>query len=281
MLVYSILINYILFMSLKILLTNSSLKKKRRYNQMIIGIVFILFLFFSQLNNNIKNYFCIYLIIVETRLIWTTIKTSFIKPRKIFYKDFQNKKEEFFLIDFSLKKTLGMLFLYFTIDLLFIYKNFIPFNELITIKIILFNPILEGISLSIFASCVFLIMQQINTFKNNFLIYQKLMHSLKNIFHIINDLEFTEYLVTSEMHKINLKKCNFYRTDFLKKQLDYLDNSKTFYLNRLDQSNIKLIISEINKDDANNIDISERILSLLDSMNDLKKNPIKYIISNY
>lgn len=281
MLVYSILINYILFMILKIFLTSSSLKKKRRYNQIIRGVLFILFLFFSQLNNSIKNYFCIYLIIIEIRLIYTTIKTSIIKPRKIFYKDFQNKKEEFFLIDFSLRKTLGMLFLYFAIDLLFIYKNFIPFNGLITIKNILFNPIFEGISLSIFASCVFLIMQQINTFKNNFLIYQKLMYSLKNIFQIINNLDFTEYLLVDEMHKINLKKCNFHKTDFLKKQLDYLDNFKEFYISRLDQTHINLIISEINKDVIDNISISERILSLLESMNDLKKHPIKYIIDNY
>lgn len=268
-------------MILKILLTSSSLKKKRRYNQMIRGVVFILFLFFSQLNNSIKNYFCIYLIIIEIRLIYTTIKTSIIEPRKIFYKDFQNKKEEFFLIDFSLRKTLVMLFLYFAIDLLFIYKNFIPFNELITIKNVLFNPIFEGISLSIFASCVFLIMQQINTFKNNFLIYQNLMYSLKNVFHIINNLDITEYLLVDEMHKINLKKCNFYKTDFLKKQLDYLDNSKQFYISRLDQTHVNLIISEINKDVIDNIGVSERILSLLESMNDLKKHPIKYIIDNY
>lgn len=282
MFVYSILINYILFMSLKIALTSSVLKKTIYIFQMLRGTIVIPFLFFFELSNIIKNYFCLYLLLWISLFICSIIYTSFIKPKEKFYEGINIKKEEYFTIMFSLRKTLVALSIYFMIALLFKYDNFIPFKILNKVKFILFNPILEGISLGIFASCMFLIMQQINTFKNNFLVYQKLMYSLKNIFRIINNLNITEYLLISEMSNIDIKKCDFYKSKFLKEELEYLDNFKNFYLNSLDQEKVNSIIENLNSENnSDNVDASEKILSLLESMRYQKKYPIKYIIDNY
>lgn len=262
--------------------THLSLKKYFYY--MLRGTIILPFIFFFKLDNTLKNYFCIYLLIWMMLFIIDILNITFIESKEIFYKDIKEKKEEFLTITFSLRKTFAILFLYFMISLLFRYKGFKAFETLLSIKFIFFNPIIEGISLSIFASCIFLVIQQINYFKNNFIVYQNLMYSLKGIFCTINNLNILEYLLIDDMHNIALKKCNFIRVDLLNKDLDYLNNSKTFYLSRLDHCSIDSIIqsfSQKNFDNFDNVYISEEILSLLDNMKSLKKHPIKYIIDNY
>lgn len=281
MIVYLLLIVYILFMILKILLSNSTRKKKKRLVQMIRGIILIVFIFFAQLNNTMKNNFFIWLIFIEFTFIYTTIKSIIIDTKVEFNKDIKERKEEFFSPSFSLRKTFGILLLYFMIDFILKFQEFTPYGVLKNITILLFNPIVEGVCLSVFASCIFLVIQSINTLKNNFLAYQRIMYSLKNIFYIINNLELAEHLLLSEMHNINIVNCNFYKSDYLVEQVNYLENFKDFFINRLDRNDINLIIRDINQNEVDNIDISKKILSILDNMNALKKYPIKYIIDNY
>lgn len=281
MIVYLLLIVYILFMILKILLSNSTRKKKKRLVQMIRGIILIVFIFFAQLNNTMKNNFFIWLIFIEFTFIYTTIKSIIIDTKVEFNKDIKERKEEFFSPSFSLRKTFGILLLYFMIDFILKFQEFTPYGVLKNITILLFNPIVEGVCLSVFASCIFLVIQSINTLKNNFLAYQRIMYSLKNIFYIINNLELAEQLLLSEMHNINIVNCNFYKSDYLVEQVNYLENFKDFFINRLDRNDINLIIRDINQNEVDNIDISKKILSILDNMNALKKYPIKYIIDNY
>lgn len=257
------------------------LSLKKYFYSVLRATIVLPFIFFFKLDNALKNYFCIYLLIWMMLFILSILNSIFIKSKEKFYKDIKEKTEEYLTIEFSLRKTFAILFLYFMINLLFRYKDFKAFETLLSIEFIFFNPIIEGISLSIFASCIFLVIQQINYFKNNFIVYQNLMYSLKGIFCTINNLNHLEYLSIDDMHNIALKKCNFIRNDLLNKDLDYLNNSKIFYLNRLDHCHIDSIIQSFSYKNFDNVYVSKKILLLLDNMNNLKKYPIKYIIDNY
>lgn len=281
MLIYSLLINYILVMILKIILADSNLKKKKYWNQILRGSIIVPIFFFYKLNNNFKNYYCIYLLIWMTLFIVSVLQSIFIEHKQKFYEDIEERREEYLTLSFSLRKTFVILFLYFMIALLFRYDGFEEFGILEDVNFIFFNPILEGISLSIFASCFFLVMQQISIFKNNFLIYQKLMYSLKNIFLIINNMNVDRRLLLSEMHDIQLKRCDFNRSEYLDCQLNYLKDFEDFYTNSIDKNNINFIIESINSKMPDNIEISVEILKILDNMSSQKKHPIKYIIDNY
>ena len=168
------------------------LSLKKYFYYVLRATIVLPFIFFFKLDNALKNYFCIYLLIWMMLFILSILNSIFIKSKEKFYKDIKEKTEEYLTIEFSLRKTFAILFLYFMINLLFRYKDFKAFETLLSIEFIFFNPIIEGISLSIFASCIFLVIQQINYFKNNFIVYQNLMYSLKGIFCTINNLNYLE-----------------------------------------------------------------------------------------
>lgn len=196
-----------------------------------------LFFGFNFLNNNVKTLFCIILIFMELILILETFNKYFLNL-KHFYIEEDNGTEEYFSLTFSLRNTFAILFIYFAID--YLIKNY-PLNLffLSFMKRFLFNFILEGILLSILASAIFIVIQQLIIYRNNSIIYQNLSYALKGFYKIINNIPYSKQIKIKEIplqtlqsykfknetfsHKTLLKK-------FLKEDLDFVIKNKIFFL---------------------------------------------------
>lgn len=185
---YSLFINYILFMFLKISFSNTTRKKSHYIKLLFRGILLLLFLGFNFLNDHIKKFYCVILILMELILILEAIHKYFLNLKN-FYIEENDGTEEYFSLTFSLRNTFCILYLYFAID--YLIKNYTSNLFFLSfMKRFLFNFILEGLLLSILASAVFIVMQQLIIYRNNFIIYQGLSYALKGFHKIINNIPY-------------------------------------------------------------------------------------------
>lgn len=294
---YSLFINYILFMFLKISFSNTTRKKRHYIKLLFRGILLLLFLGFNFLNDHIKNFYCVILILMELILILEAIHKYFLNLKN-FYIEENDGTEEYFSLTFSLRNTFCILYLYFVID--YLIKNYTSNLFFLSfMKRFLFNFILEGLLLSILASAVFIVMQQLIVYRNNFIIYQGLSYALKGFYKITNNIPYDKQLKIKEIPLQTLHPYKFKHetsshkvllTKFLKEDLDYVIKNKNFFISRFSKleleeviKKISVIISEEEYDDdlENNIILSNQIYKILEDLRNLKKNPIKYILNNY
>lgn len=294
---YSLFINYILIMIFKIFISNTSTKRKHYIKLFSRGILLFLFFGFYFLNNYFKDFYCIFLLALEAAIIFDFIR-EYLLQLKIFYIEESIGKEEYFSFSFSLRNLFCILYMYFLIDILI--KSYVSNSFFLSfVKKTFFNFILEGLLLSLLSSIVFVLMQQFINYKNNFIIYQNLSYSLKSIYAIINNFDYKFQIKTKEIPSYNLQ---FYTLknenipyqkivkDFLKKELNYIIENKSFFINRFSKLELEEIIKKTNAiistneyDDTieNNIILSKKIYIILEDLRKLKKNPIKYILNNY
>lgn len=294
---YSLFMNYTLFTFFKISFSNNSRKKIHSINLLFRGILLVLFFGFYFLNTTFKDIYCALLIILESIFILDVIYKYFLNL-KLFYIEESNGTEEYFSFSFSLRSLFCILYLYFAIDYLIkSYTSNLAFLSFM--KNFLFNFVLEGLFLSILASVVFVVIQQLINYKNNFIVYQNLSYALKSSYKIINNIDYQCRIKTKEIPLYNLQ---FYTIknepstlqillkDYLKKELDYIVENKNFFISRFSKLELEQIIITINiiisneqynNQLENNIILSNQIYKVLEDLRTLKKNPIKYILNNY
>ncbi len=294
---YSLFMNYTLFTFFKISFSNNSRKKIHSIKLLFRGILLVLFFGFYFLNTTFKDIYCALLIILESIFILDVIYKYFLNL-KLFYIEESNGTEEYFSFSFSLRSLFCILYLYFAIDYLIkSYTSNLAFLSFM--KNFLFNFVLEGLFLSILASVVFVVIQQLINYKNNFIVYQNLSYALKSSYKIINNIDYQCRIKTKEIPLYNLQ---FYTIknepstlqillkDYLKKELDYIVENKNFFISRFSKLELEQIIITINiiisneqynNQLENNIILSNQIYKVLEDLRTLKKNPIKYILNNY
>lgn len=176
---YSLFMNYTLFTFFKISFSNNSRKKIHSIKLLFRGILLVLFFGFYFLNTTFKDIYCALLIILESIFILDVIYKYFLNL-KLFYIEESNGTEEYFSFSFSLRSLFCILYLYFAIDYLIkSYTSNLAFLSFM--KNFLFNFVLEGLFLSILASVVFVVIQQLINYKNNFIVYQNLSYALNGI----------------------------------------------------------------------------------------------------
>ena len=206
-----------------------------------------------------------------------------------------NIKEDFFSfsLDFSSKNILYICLQFSVLHVLNDKHEELIGNNLATFSFLnnlISNPILEVISLSIIASIIFALINEIRIFKNNYLKYQNLSYSLKYIWCHINSIDksITE-LTLAEINSTTISPNHFsFSNDLFNSDLEFLLNNRGLFYkpalidqaqNFYDKIKKYKQSKESNKETIN-IELSEELKEFLEALQILKKHPFFYILTH-